>query len=368
MIKLGIIGLPNVGKSTLFKLLTKMNALIANYPFATIDKNSAILNLHDQRLKVLKDIYNSKKTVPVSIEFIDIAGIVKGASQGKGLGNAFLSHIQEVNAMCQVVRLFDDKNVIHVEEKFDPLNDIKIVNEELILKDLILLENHLPKLKKKCSSVKNDELKKEYNVLLKIKKILEQEKFIYFQKFSIDEKILIKKYNFLTDKRMILVINIDESQIRNYANIENYKKIHEYAKQNGWRIFVMPIKFLSEINDFDSEQEKELLTATYKNLNIFEEHFLKTVLNFLELNIFFTCGENEVHAWTFKKGLSIKENCAIIHTDFKKYFVSANVIHYKDIVDYKSVSLIKEKGLFFNVGKDYQLNDGDIIIINHAKK
>lgn len=368
MIKIGIVGLPNVGKSSLFKLLTKLEVLIANYPFATIDHNSAIINLTDNRLEKLQKIYDAKKIVQANVEFVDIAGIVKGASKGEGLGNQFLSNIQEVDAICHVVRLFINELIIHVDKKPHPLNDLKIVNEELILKDIITLENHIPRMKKRNIVVKNKEVIEELIVLEKALVITQTVNFLNSQKWNSREVGILKKYGLLTIKPCFILINIDESQILSLKTNDDYLQLINYLENLKWEWFVIPIKFLFEINELPSEEEKEIFLDSYQELQIFESDFLHFLTTVLQINIFFTCGENEVHAWHFKSSLNIKQVAGIIHTDLSSNFICANVFNYSCYKNYNSEKNLKEAGLIKNVGKDYIVKDGDIINIIHSAK
>lgn len=356
-LKAGIVGLPNVGKSTLFKAITKKNILTANYPFATIDPNVGIVTVPDIRLAKLEEMYHPLSLVPTTYEFTDIAGLVKGASKGEGLGNKFLSHIRETDAICEVVRCFDDDSIIHVEGKADPIRDIEIINLELTIADLDIINNRLEKIKKKAETTKDKDALVEVEALEKCKVNLEKNIPLRLVDLSEEEKKLLKNYSFLTIKPLIYLANIKEEDI----NIDNeyYKQVLEYAKKENAQVIKMCAKLESELAELSDDDKNELLNA----LNIKEsglDSLIRVTYDLLGLKTFFTVGSDEVRAWTFKDGMTAKECAGIIHSDFEKGFIKAEVIKYEDLINYGSELKVKEAGKFYLEGKDYIMQDGDI--------
>ena len=356
-LKAGIVGLPNVGKSTLFNAITKKNILAANYPFATIDPNVGMVTVPDERLEKLEDMYMPEKTIPTAYEFIDIAGLIKGASKGEGLGNKFLSHIKEVDAICEVVRCFDDENIIHVEGKTDPIRDIEIINIELILSDLEIIETRISKIEKKAIATKDKEALVEVKLLNKIKENLLKNIPVRKVELDKDEEKLIKSFSFLSSKPIIYLANVKEEDINNEN--EYVKKIKEYAKDEKAEVVKMCAKIeseLSELNDDDKKTFLEELGIKQSGL----DQLINSTYSLLGLATYFTVGKDEVKAWTFKKGMKAPECAGIIHSDFQKGFIRAEVIKYEDLMFYKSENLAKEAGKFRLEGKEYEMKDGDI--------
>lgn len=355
----GIVGLPNVGKSTLFNAITKAGALAANYPFATIDPNVGIVEVPDERLDKLTEIVVPKKTVPTAFEFTDIAGIVKGASQGEGLGNKFLSHIREVDAICQVVRAFDDDNITHVSGTIDPIDDIEVINMELIFADLESIERRLPRLEKMARQ-KDADAMAEATVLNKIKETLENNEPVRSLDLSEEERALINHLNFLTQKPILYVANVAEDELMDLDNNVHLKKIKEYADNEHAEMVVISARVEEEMAVLDDEDKQEFLEA----LGLEESGLDKLIRNaydLLGLATYFTAGVQEVRAWTFKKGMTAPECAGIIHTDFQKGFIRAEVMSYDDLVEYGSESAVKEAGKARLEGKDYLMKDGDVV-------
>lgn len=354
----GIIGLPNVGKSTLFNAITKKNILAANYPFATIDPNVGIVIVPDKRLESLVSIYNPEKTVPTSFEFTDIAGLVKGASNGEGLGNKFLSHIREVDAIVEVVRCFDDENIIHVDGNVDPIRDIEVINVELILSDLEIVQNRINKIGKKAKMTNNKEEIKELELLERIKSSLEQN--IPARKLDLTEEEIkiISTFNLITEKPIIYVANVKEIDINNHGNIY-VDKLKEYAKNDNSETVMICAKIESELSELPDEEKALFL----EELGIEEsglDQLVKKTYSLLGLATFFTAGADECRAWTFKKGSTAPICAGIIHTDFQKGFIKAEIMSYEDLIKYGTEKSVKEAGKMRLEGKEYKMQDGDI--------
>jgi GTP-binding protein YchF len=354
----GIVGLPNVGKSTLFNAITKQKILAANYPFATIDPNVGVVVVPDERLDFLNDLYKPKSLVPTTIEYTDIAGLVKGASVGEGLGNKFLSHIREVDAIIEVVRCFDNGDIIHVEGKVDPIRDIEIINLELVLADLEVINNRIGKIGKKASMSKDKEVIREVNVLNKLKESLEKNTPVRQLEFNDDELKLVKSFNLLTIKPIIYMTNVSEEDLISDDN-EYVKMVREYAAKEKSEVVVVSAKIESELVDLTDEERTEFLN----DLGIKEnglDKLIKATYKLLGLETYFTAGTDEVRAWTFKKGMKAPACAGIIHTDFEKGFIRAEVMSYEDLKEYKSELKVKEAGKMRLEGKEYEMQDGDI--------
>ncbi len=354
----GIVGLPNVGKSTLFNAITKQKILAANYPFATIDPNVGVVVVPDERLVFLNDLYKPKSLVPTTIEYTDIAGLVKGASVGEGLGNKFLSHIREVDAIIEVVRCFDNGDIIHVEGKVDPIRDIEIINLELMLADLEVINNRIGKIGKKASMSKDKEVIREVNVLNKLKESLEKNIPVRQLEFNDDELKLVKSFNLLTIKPIIYMTNVSEEDLISDDN-EYVKMVREYAAKEKSEVVVVSAKIESELVDLTDEERTEFLN----DLGIKEnglDKLIKATYKLLGLETYFTAGTDEVRAWTFKKGMKAPACAGIIHTDFEKGFIRAEVMSYEDLKEYKSELKVKEAGKMRLEGKEYEMQDGDI--------
>ena len=353
----GIVGLPNVGKSTLFNAITKKSILMANYPFATIDPNVGVVIVPDERIDVLKDMYNPERVIPTTYEFTDIAGLVKGASNGEGLGNKFLSHIREVDAVVEVVRCFDDENIIHVDGSVDPIRDIEVINVELVLSDLEIVTSRINKIGKKAMTTKNKDDVKEIELLERIKEALESN--IPVRKLGLDEeeKKLISSFNLITLKPIIYALNVEDNDI-NTGN--NYTKlVEDYAKKEGSETAIICAKLESELSELDEEEKKLFLD----DLGIKEggvERLINKTYDLLGLATFFTVGKDEVRAWTFKKGSKAPECAGIIHSDFEKGFIKAEVMSYNDLVNAGSELKVRELGKARIEGKEYLMQDGDI--------
>lgn len=354
----GIVGLPNVGKSTLFNAITKKNILAANYPFATIDPNIGIVTVPDTRLEYLAEKEMPKRVVPTSYEFVDIAGLVKGASKGEGLGNKFLSNIREVDAICEVVRCFDDKEITHVEGSVDPIRDIDIINLELIFSDLEIVDNRLNKIEKKASTTKDKEAIKEVELLKRIKDALENNIPIRRLSFDEDEEKMLSGFKFLTKKPIIYMANVDENDIINGNNYVD--KVKEYAKNENAKVVMLSAKVESELSELDDESKKEFL----KDLGLNEsglDKLISATYDLLGLATFFTCGSDECKAWTFKKGMKAPQCAGIIHSDFEKGFIRAEVTSFSDYKKYGGEKGAQENGKMRLEGKEYLMQDGDIV-------
>ena len=355
----GIVGLPNVGKSTLFNAITKAGALAANYPFATIDPNVGIVEVPDERLNVLTQIVEPKKTVPTAFEFTDIAGIVKGASKGEGLGNKFLANIREVDAICQVVRAFDDENVTHVSGKVNPLDDIEVINMELIFADLESVDKRLPKAEKMAKQKDKDAMA-EVKILTKIKEGLEDGKPVRALDFSEEEIKSVKHFHLLTQKPTLYVANVSEDDLSSLEDNEHLAAIKKYADEEGSQVIVISAKVEEEIAVLDDDEKEMFL----EELGLSESGLDKLVrasYDLLGLATYFTAGVQEVRAWTFKKGMTAPECAGIIHTDFQKGFIRAETVGYDDLVAAGNEAKAKEAGKVRLEGKEYIMKDGDVV-------
>jgi ribosome-binding ATPase len=354
----GIVGLPNVGKSTLFNAITQAGALSANYPFATIDPNVGIVEVPDSRLEKLTELVNPKKTVPTAFEFTDIAGIVKGASKGEGLGNQFLSHIRQVDAICHVVRAFEDENITHVSGQVDPITDIETINLELILADLETVSKRMDRVAKMARQ-KDKEAVAEYAVLEKLKEALEEETPARAVEFSTDQQKSVKGLHLLTSKPILYVANVSEDEIGEADN-DKVKQIREFAAQENAEVIVVCAKIESEIAELDGDEKDEFLD----DLGIEEsglDQLIKATYNLLGLATYFTAGEQEVRAWTFKEGMTAPQAAGIIHTDFERGFIRAETVSYDDLVDAGSMGVARDRGRVRLEGKEYLVRDGDVI-------
>ena len=354
----GIVGLPNVGKSTLFNAITKQKILAANYPFATIDPNVGVVVVPDERLDFLNDLYKPKSLVPTTFEFTDIAGLVKGASLGEGLGNKFLSHIREVDAICEVVRCFENGDIIHVENTVDPKRDIEIIEVELILADLEVVENRFNKIGKKAALSKDKETQKEAAILTKLKEALEKNISIRRIDLTDDEKAYIKSFNLLTNKPIIYVANVSEEDLLTGDN-KYLKELQEYAKKDNAEVVTICAKTEADLCDMNTEERNMFLSELGVNESGIDT-LIKASYKLLGLKTFFTAGEDECRAWTFKDGMKAPECAGIIHTDFEKGFIKAEVMSYEDLKKAGSEKGVREAGRLRLEGKEYIMQDGDI--------
>lgn len=357
-LKAGIVGLPNVGKSTLFNAITKKHILAANYPFATIEPNVGVVIVPDERLDYLNDLYKPKSLIPTSFEFIDIAGLVKGASKGEGLGNKFLSHIREVDAIVNVVRCFENAEITHVEGKIDPIRDIEIIKTELVLSDLEIIENRISRIGKKIDMAKDKKEIQEINALKHSRELLQNGICLRDAHLSDDETEVLKPFNLITLKPVIYVANVNEDDAVIGDN-EYTKKVKEYAGNEGSGVIVMSCEIESELSALEDDDKKaflEELGITNSGL----DKLIYQTYSLLGLRTFFTAGSDEVRAWTFKDGMKAPKCAGIIHTDFERGFIRAEVMSYNDLVACGSELKVKEAGKMRLEGKDYEMHDGDI--------
>ena len=365
--KLGIVGLPNVGKSTLFNSLTKAGAESANYPFCTIDPNVGVVTVPDERLNKLAALYNSAKITPAVIEFVDIAGLVKGASKGEGLGNQFLANIREVDAIVHVVRCFEDTNIVHVDGSIDPIRDIETINLELIFSDVEILERRLAKQSKAAHN--NKEIAKECELIKRLIAFLEDGNLAKnFEFEDDDEAALAKEYNLLTAKPVIFAANVTEDDLADDgAGNKHVQAVRDWAKNENCEVFVICAQIEQEISELDDDEKKMFL----EDLGISSSGLDKLVAasyRLLGLISYLTAGETETRAWTIVKGTKAPQAAGKIHTDFERGFIRAEVVNYQDLLDCGSYTAAKEKGLVGLEGKDYVVKDGDVILFKNFKE
>lgn len=357
--KIGIVGLPNVGKSTLFNSITKAGAECANYPFCTIEPNVGVVAVPDERLDVLTKMYNPEKTTHAIVEFVDIAGLVKGASHGEGLGNKFLAHIRETDAIAQVVRCFEDSNIVHVDGNINPIRDIETINLELIFADIETVQKRLEKAKKMLKADKKYQI--EIDLLEKISENLEKSIPARNLEYNDEEKEILKDMFLLTSKPVIYIANVSEEQIENVENDENFKKVKEYAKNEKAEVVPICVKIEEELSSLEDEDKKEMLDAIgLKESGL--DVLIKKSYDLLGLMSFLTAGEPEVRAWTIKKGTKAPQAAGKIHSDIERGFIKAEVVSFDDLIKEGSMTAAKEKGLVRSEGKEYIMQDGDIVL------
>lgn len=359
--KLGIVGLPNVGKSTLFNSMTLGKAEAANYPFCTIDPNVGIVTVPDERLTKLTEMYNSAKTTPAVIEFVDIAGLVRGASKGEGLGNKFLSHIREVDAIVHVVRCFQDGNVVHVDGSIDPIRDIETINLELVFSDLEILERRIAKTGKMAKADKS--LQKEMDVLQKLKEALEQGISARAVEFDTpEEKAFVDSLTLLTAKPVLYAANVAEDDLADDgASNEFVQRVREYAAKEGSEVFVLCAKIEEEISDLDEADKKEFLADLGVDGSGLDR-LIAASYKLLGLISYLTAGPQESRAWTITKGTKAPQAAGKIHSDFERGFIRAEVVAYDDLMRLGSYNAAKEQGLVRSEGKEYVVKDGDVVL------
>ena len=359
--KLGIVGLPNVGKSTLFNAITQAGAESANYPFCTIDPNVGVVSVPDKRLNKLKDLYNSKKIVQTAIEFVDIAGLVKGASKGEGLGNKFLSNIREVDAIVHVVRCFEDSNVVHVDGSINSLRDIETINLELIFSDMEILDRRIAKTTKALKADKT--LQGELDILNQVKATLEEGKSIRTMDLSDEDWAFVRSLDLLSSKPVIYVSNVSEDDLADDGvNNEMVKAVREFAATENSEVVVICAQIEAEISELETEEEKLEFLETLGLSQSGLDKLIKSSYHLLGLISFLTAGEQEVRAWTIKNGTKAPQAGGKIHSDIERGFIKAETIAYDALIEHGTMSAAKEKGLVRLEGKDYIVKDGDVIL------
>ena len=357
--KIGIVGLPNVGKSTLFNSITKAGAECANYPFCTIEPNVGVVAVPDKRLEELTKMYHPQKTTHAVIEFVDIAGLVKGASKGEGLGNKFLSHIRETDSICEVVRCFEDSNIIHVDGSIDPVRDIETINLELIFADIETINKRLEKAKKNLKADKK--YQQEIDLLEKIKENLENGISARALEFNEEEQELVNQMFLLTTKPILYIANVSEEQLENAEQDEMVKKVKEYASKEKAEVIPLCVKIEEELSGLDDNDKQEMLEALGLDESGLDK-VIKKSYDLLGLMSFLTAGKPEVRAWTIKKGTKAPQAAGKIHSDIERGFIKAEIVSYSDLIKEGSMLSAKEKGLVRSEGKEYIMHDGDIVL------
>lgn len=356
----GIVGLPNVGKSTLFNAITQAGALAANYPFATIEPNVGVVTVPDKRLDYLNEMYKPKSLVPALCEITDIAGLVKGASKGEGLGNQFLANIRNCDAILEVVRCFDDANITHVEGGVDPIRDVEIINMELILSDLDIVDTRIPKIEKKAQS-KIDDAPFEFALLKRIREVLLDGRPVRVLDFTEQEMPYIKRYGFLTAKPIMYVANMSDTEIANPTESKYFNELAAYAQNEGSKVIPISAEIEAEVAVMPQEERDMFLTELgipEAGLNL----LIRATYDLLGYATYFTAGEKEVKAWTFRKGMTAPQCAGIIHSDFERGFIRAETVSFEDLEKYGSMMKVKESGRVRQEGKDYIVKDGDIML------
>ena len=355
----GIVGLPNVGKSTLFNAITNSQVLAENYPFATIQPNVGVVEVPDARMEEIVKLFHPKRTIYTTFEFTDIAGLVKGASKGEGLGNQFLANIRQTDAIVHVVRCFDDANIEHVEGSVDPVRDIEVINLELCIADLDTVTNRIGRVEKKAKTKDKDAMR-EYDILMKCKEALEQGTPVRMLEMDDNERMLIKGYGLLTAKPVIYVANMSDEGIADPESVSYYQAVKEYAEKENSECIAICAKMEEELSGLDKEEKRAFLD----DLGIQEsglDQIIQAAYHLLGLRTFFTVGEPECRAWTFKKGMKAPQCAGVIHTDFEKGFIRAEIYSYEDLMEYKTEQSLKEHGKIRLEGKEYLMKDGDIV-------
>lgn len=356
-LKIGIVGLPNVGKSTLFNAITNSKVEASNYPFATIDANVGIVEVKDERLDALERIFNSKKKLPTTIEFVDIAGLIAGASKGEGLGNAFLANIRETDAICEVVRCFDSVEITHVEGSVDPIRDIEIINIELMLADEATIQKRIKKLEPSTKDGKNKDAILEFNLLSKMLAHLKKDNMLNTLEYTDDEKLFVKSFQLLTTKKIIYVANVMENEIA--IDNDYVKKVKEYADKQNTEFIKISAKIEEELSELSKEDRDVFLSELKIELSGLDQ-LTKISYDLLNLQTYFTAGPEEARAWQFKKGSTAPECAGIIHTDFEKGFIKADIYKVEDIIELGNKNLLKDAGKIRLEGKKYIVQDGDV--------
>lgn len=357
--KIGIVGLPNVGKSTMFNSITNAGAECANYPFCTIEPNVGVVPVPDERLDVLTKMYNPEKTTHAIVEFVDIAGLVKGASKGEGLGNKFLSHIREVDSIVEVVRCFEDSNIVHVDGSVNPLRDIETINLELIFADIETIDKRIDKTIKMLKADKKYQV--ELDLLKRIKETLEAGKSVRTMTLTDEEQEMIKDAFLLTQKPILYIANVSEDQLTNAENDANVKQVVEYAKNEHSNVIPLCVKIEEELSSLEPQEKQEMLEALGMDESGLDK-VIKASYDLLGLMSFLTAGEPEVRAWTIKKGTKAPNAAGKIHSDIERGFIRAEIVSYDDLVREGSMLAAREKGLVRSEGKDYIMQDGDIVL------